>query len=130
MTRGLVGGVARGEALVLDEPLSLWGGADPETGLVIEPSHPQHGTGMSGRVLVMEHGRGSSSSSSVLAEMLRRGVGPAAIVLSEPDSILVVGVLVASELYGAVCPVVVTDQLPGPGEWEIDGTAGRIAAAL
>jgi uncharacterized protein len=130
MTRGLVGGVGRGEALVLDQPLSLWGGADPETGLVIEPGHPQYGVGMSGRVLVMEHGRGSSSSSSVLAEMLRRGVGPTAIVLSEPDSILVIGALVASELYGAVCPIVVSDDLPGPGEWEVDGTSGSVSVAL
>lgn len=130
MTRGLVGGIARGEVLVMEEPLSLWGGADPETGRVIEPGHPQYGAEVAGRVLVMEHGRGSSSSSSVLAEMLRRGVGPAAIVLSEPDSILVIGVLVASALYGSVCPIVVTADLPGPGEWEVDGNAGRVAVAL
>jgi len=34
----------------------------------------------------MPSGRGSSSSSSVLAETIRSGTGPVAIVLAEPDS--------------------------------------------
>ena len=57
----------------------------------------------------MPAARGSSSSSSILAELLRLGVGPSAIVLGEPDEILVVGSLAAGELYGAVCPVVLLD---------------------
>ena len=32
-----------GRALVLDEPLSLWGGMDPATGEVIDAHHPQRG---------------------------------------------------------------------------------------
>ena len=53
--------------------------------------------------------RGSSSSSSILAELLRLGLGPAAILLGEPDEILVVGALAAAELYAATCPVVLLD---------------------
>jgi len=60
-----------------------------------------------GTILVLRCGRGSSSSSSVLAECLRNGVGPAAIVLAEPDPILALGALVASELYATEIPVVV-----------------------
>ena len=130
MTRAIVPGRAVGEALILDEPLSMWGGADPETGQIIEPAHPQHGETLAGKVLVMAHGRGSSSSSSVLAELLRRGVGPAAIVLREPDSILAIGALVAGELYGTVCPIVVTDQEPGPGRIVVDGEEGHVGPAL
>jgi predicted aconitase with swiveling domain len=55
----------------------------------------------------MPFGRGSSSSSSVLAEATRLGSGPAAIVLSEPDPILPLGALVAQELYGLTVPIVV-----------------------
>ena len=47
--RAITPGTARGLALVLDEPLSLWGGLDPATGHVIEPRHPQHGSPVSGR---------------------------------------------------------------------------------
>ena len=68
----LLTGDAAGEALVLAEPLSFWGGVDPVTGTVIDARHPQRGECVAGRVLVMPAGRGSSSSSSVLAETLSR----------------------------------------------------------
>ena len=105
--RALVPGRARGTAVVLPEPLSFWGGVDPRTGRVIDRRHPNAGTDLSGRILAMPSGRGSSSSSSVLAECIRAGVAPAAIVLEEPDPILVVGAVVAFELYGRTIPIVV-----------------------
>ena len=100
-------GTAAGEVLVLDEPLSFWGGVDPATGDVIDVRHPQRGANVAGRVLVMASGRGSSSSSSVLAEAVRGGTAPAAIVLADPDPILALGAIVARELYGRVVPVIV-----------------------
>jgi uncharacterized protein len=104
-----VAGEGSGDALVLDEPLSFWGGIDPHTGLVIDVHHPQHGADVRGRVLVLPAGRGSSSSSSVLAEAIRAGTAPAAIVLYEPDPILALGSVVARELYARAIPVVVAD---------------------
>ena len=94
-------------ALVLREGLSLWGGMDPATGELIDAHHPQRGAILSGRVVVMPSGRGSSSSASVLAEAVRAGTAPAAIVLGEPDLILAIGAAVAEELYGVRVPVVV-----------------------
>ena len=91
----------------LDQPLSFWGGMDPTTGEVIDRRHPQSGQSLSGIVLAMRSGRGSSSASSVLAEAIRLGTAPVAILLRDPDEIVVVGAVVAAELYGAVCPVVV-----------------------
>ena len=95
--------------MVLDEPLSLWGGVDPETGTIIDRRHPQAGGSVTGRILVMPFGRGSSSSSTVLAECLRAGTAPSAIVLMEPDPILALGSSVAGELYGRSLPVVVIE---------------------
>ena len=100
-------GRAHAPALVLDEPLSLWGGLDPATGRVIEPRHPQRGELVTGRVLLMPGARGSSSSASVLAEAARAGTAPAGIVLGEPDLILAIGAAVADELYGIQVPIVV-----------------------
>jgi hypothetical protein len=108
--RTLVPGEASGDALVLDDPLSFWGGVDPATGEVIDVHHPQRGANVAGRVLVMPSGRGSSSSSSVLAEAIRAGAAPAAIVLLEPDPILALGSIVARELYGVAVPIVVTAE--------------------
>jgi predicted aconitase with swiveling domain len=104
--RVLAGGSASGAALVLSEPLSLWGGIDPATGAIIDVRHPQRGTSVKSRVLVMRSVRGSSSSSSVLAEAVRAGCAPAGILLGEPDLILAVGAAVAEELYGVRVPIV------------------------
>jgi len=116
--RTLVAGSARGPALVLDEPLSFWGGIDPATGEVIDVRHPQRGANVAGRVLVLPSGRGSSSSSSVLAECVRAGTAPAAIVLSETDPILALGAIVARELYGRTIPVVVSGAR-GPRDGDV-----------
>ena len=102
---------ASGPVLALAEPLSFWGGVDPTTGAIIEPRHPDVGRSVAGQVLAMPAVRGSSSSSSILAELLRLGVGPAAILLGERDEILVVGALAAAELYGVDLP----GRAAGPG---------------
>src|SRR5690606_17281382 len=103
--RSLVEGTATGPVLVLEEPISFWGGVDPESGRIVESGHPQHGETVSARVLVLAHGRGSSSASSVLAEMIRSGPGPAALILQSADPIRVLGAVVADELYGKRTPV-------------------------
>lgn len=103
--RPLVAGNARGPVLFLDEPLSFWGGVDPATGVISESRHPQAGQSVRGTVLAVTHGRGSSSASSVLAEMIRLGTAPATIVVTDPDHMIVIGSLVAAELYGKVMPV-------------------------
>ena len=105
--RSLIDGNADGEALFLHTPLSFWGGFDVETGKIIDRSHPRCGEVLSGRIVVMPVGRGSSSGSSILAEAIRRGTAPAAIVLSSPDPILAVGAIVAQKLYGRAIPIVV-----------------------
>ncbi len=95
---------------MLDQPLSMWGGLDPETGAIIDRRHPQLGEMVAGRILVMTAGRGSSSSSTVLAEAIRAGTAPAAMVLAEADGILVLGALVAQVLDELTMPIVLLDR--------------------
>ncbi|MER8385434.1 DUF126 domain-containing protein [Mesorhizobium sp. M1428] len=102
-------GSAQGPALVLSQALSFWGGIDVETGDIIDYSHPDLGGNIAGKILVMPSGRGSSSSSSVLAEAIRRGTAPAGIILERPDPILAVGAIVAEFLYDISMPLVVCD---------------------
>ena len=80
---------------------------DPATGELIDAHHPQCGANLAGRVVVMRSGRGSSSSASVLAEAVRAGTAPAAILLGEPDLILSIGAAVAEDLYCVRVPVLV-----------------------
>ncbi len=107
--RPIVAGEADGTALVLQEPLSLAFGMSLETGRVADIRAPQLGALITGQILVMPVGRGSSTASTVLAEAIRLGVGPMAIVLREVDEILAIGAIVARTLYGRGCPILVAD---------------------
>lgn len=98
-------GEATGAVLKLDEPVSFWGGIGPQ-GDIIDVHHPQHGAVVTDRILVMRSGRGSSSGTYVLAELLRLGIAPAGIILTEPDGIIATGALVAAELYDVQMPIV------------------------
>jgi predicted aconitase with swiveling domain len=103
----LLPGTAVGEALVLPEPLSLWGGLNPETGEIIDRRHPSVGQVVTGKVLVLPAGRGSSSASSILLEAVRLGTAPAAIITAEVDGILALGAAVAREMYAQSPPIFV-----------------------
>lgn len=105
--RAYTAGSAEGLALVLGMPLSFYGGVAVETGEIIDHSHPDLGRNVAGRMLVIPGGKGSSSSSSVLAEAIRLGTGPVGIVLARPDPIMVIGCLVAQKLYGLTVPLMV-----------------------
>ena len=86
--QAVVDGVVRGTALVLGEPFSFRGGVDPATGVIVDRHHPQAGASMAGTVLVLPDPRGSVGGFGTLAECLRLGTGPAAIVLpSGPPSL-------------------------------------------
>ena len=127
-------GSAAGCAVVLDEPLSLWGGLDPATGVIIDAHHPQHGARVGGTVLVMPSGRGSSSSSSVLVEAVRRQTNPLALVLFETDEILILAAIVARALYGVSVPVALLERAArtsiGTGDYvEIDDSHLKVTRA-
>lgn len=106
----LVSGDTSGTLRILSEPLSLWGGYDVHTGDIIDATHPECGVNLAGRVLAMRAARGSSSSSSALVEAARCGTAPAAIILGRLDPILVIGGLIAADLYGTRIPVVLLPE--------------------
>jgi predicted aconitase with swiveling domain len=125
--RAATTGEAKGRIALLSSPLSLWGGLDLADGTICDVSHPQHGLSIKDKVIAMRAGRGSSSSSSVLVEATRRGIGPKAIILSRIDPILVIGSLVATELYGISIPIVLFPDdlwysIPANAEVEIIAT--------
>jgi len=103
----VVAGSAEGTALVSKEALSFWGGICPRTGRIIDQRHELTGTIATGKVFVFPQGKGSSTSSATLAEAIRKGVAPAAIINLKVDPILALGSIVADELYHQNIPVVV-----------------------
>jgi predicted aconitase with swiveling domain len=103
-------GEGSGDILWLDEPLSFWGGTELGTGVITDVHHPQHGVCLVGRIVVMRASRGSSSSSSVLAEQIRAAVAPAAILLGSRDAIVTLGALAAAEIYGTRLPILLLEE--------------------
>jgi predicted aconitase with swiveling domain len=106
-SRALISGDARGSLLVSQEPLSFWGGYDSDTGEVVDRRHPLSGENASGRILAIPGTRGSSTTTAVLLESVRRGTAPSAILTSDVDTFLALAFIVAEEMYGKSPPLLV-----------------------
>jgi predicted aconitase with swiveling domain len=106
----IVDGEAAGPVLGATVPLSFWGGVDPASGEVIDRAHPLSGERVTGRILVLPAGRGSSSASTVLLELLAAGLGPAGIVLRQVDEVLATGAIVADRLFDVSIPMIAVDD--------------------
>lgn len=122
--RVLKEGAAEGPVLQLDEPLSFWGAFDPRTGVIIDVHHPQRGSSVKGTILLMRESRGSGSAPGALAEAIRLGTAPAAIILVTPDINLAIGAEVAETLYGRTCVILAVkpdeyDSLKGEAQLHI-----------
>jgi predicted aconitase with swiveling domain len=92
--RGLVGGVAEGEALVTSEALSGWGGVEPKRGRVIELRHELVGQSFAGKVLVFPGAKGSSGWSGMFHMSRLMGTAPAAMVFTTMNTKIALGVVV------------------------------------
>ena len=108
--RVLTAAPARGPVLFLDEPLSFWGAFEPRTGIILDVHHPQRGACVKGTILLMRESKGSGSAPGAIAEAIRLGTAPAAIILVTPDVNLAIGAEVAATLYGTHCAVLTVTE--------------------
>jgi predicted aconitase with swiveling domain len=124
--RGIVAGVAEGEALVTRDAISGFGGIDVATGTIIEPRHELFGVCFTGKVLVFPGAKGSSGWSGFFQSTRLMGTAPLAMVFNVVSTKAVLGAIVTR------IPTVV-EALPDPldsirtGDWvRVDGTTGLI----
>jgi predicted aconitase with swiveling domain len=128
----LMNGVASGIALVTTQPISFWGGLDPISGIITERGHELKGKSIAGAIFIFPFGKGSSTTSAILLESIRRGNAPAAIVNLKTEPILVVGAIIAEKLYGHTLPIVDAPEKDPTtfiktGEWvEVNADEGWI----
>ena len=99
-------GRAGGEVLVSSQPISFWGGVDPANGQIIDPRHELFGQKICGKVLAFPQGKGSSTTSLIILELLRVGKAPAAIVNVHAEPILATGPVVSRIFYGWQIPMI------------------------
>ncbi len=88
-------GMAEGEALTTTQPISFYGGIDPNTGEVIEKGHELQGKTVKGKVLVFPNGKGSTVGSYTLYRMKKNASAPAAIINKECETIIAVGAIIS-----------------------------------
>lgn len=91
----IVKGIAEGDALVTNDCISFMGSTDPKTGYIIERGHELEGQCMKGKILCFPSSKGSTGGSYMLYDAVKRGVGPAGIINIEPESVVVIGAIVA-----------------------------------
>lgn len=114
----LPGEAVTAPCLALSAPISFWGGVDPRSGEIIDARHPQRGRNVAGTVLALPGTIGSSSASAVLLELVHAGRAPAAILIAEPDAILLLGLVVAREMGWATPPAL---KLPAAAQTTLAG---------
>ena len=88
-------GTGEGEALTTTQPISFYGGVDPNTGIVIEKGHELQGKSVKGKVLVFPTGKGSTVGSYTLYRMKKNGTAPAGIVNRECETVVAVGAIIS-----------------------------------
>lgn len=93
--RCVVPGVAEGEALVTNEPISGWGGVDPRTGTIVETRHELRGQSFAGKVLVFPGAKGSSGWSAQFHVARVMGTAPAAWLFNIMSTKVALGTVVS-----------------------------------
>lgn len=93
--RGITSGLRVGTALVSHKPLSFLGGVDYTTGVVVEKNHDLKGKSLKDSILCFPSGHGSTVGSYVLYSLVKKGLGPKAIVNRVADTVVVVGAIIS-----------------------------------
>ncbi|UCE44114.1 MAG: DUF126 domain-containing protein [Candidatus Bathyarchaeota archaeon] len=88
-------GVAQGEALTTSQPISFYGGVDPDTSTIIEKGHELEGKKMKGKILVFPNGKGSTVGSYTLYRMKKNDTAPAGIINRECETVVAVGTIIS-----------------------------------
>lgn len=88
-------GKAEGEILKTEQPISFFGGVDPETGIIVEKNHELEGKCIAGKILVFPQGKGSTVGSYAIYRLKKNKKAPLAIINKECETIIAVGTIIS-----------------------------------
>ncbi len=88
-------GKIKGEALVTSQPVSFYGGVDPDSGILIEKGHELEGKNIKGKILIFPTGKGSTVGSYTLYRMKKNNTAPAGMINKECETIVAVGAIIS-----------------------------------
>ena len=93
--RIIYSGNAEGKALKSEEPISFFGAIDAKTGIVKDAAHPLFGQSIAGTILIFPTAKGSTVGSYILYSLKKLNAAPAAMILSECETIVAVGAIIS-----------------------------------
>jgi predicted aconitase with swiveling domain len=88
-------GIAKGEAMTTSQPISFYGGVDPDTSEIVEKDHELEGQLIRGKILVFPNGKGSTVGSYTLYRMKKSGTAPVGIINKECETVVAVGAIIS-----------------------------------
>src|SRR4030067_3082487 len=88
-------GIGEGEALATAQPISFYGGVDPNTGEIIEKGHELQGKNVKGKILVFPNGKGSTVGSYTLYRMKKSGTAPVGMINIECEAVVAGGCIIS-----------------------------------
>jgi len=103
-------GTGGGPLLFTRQAISFWGCVDPLTGTISDKRHELFGESISGKILVFPFGKGSSTGSLMLLELLRLDLAPEAIINVRTEPLLATGPVVGKHFYEKTFPIVTVDE--------------------
>ena len=99
-------GIGQGSILATDQPISFWGCVSPVTGRISDKRHDLYDSSVSNKILVFPFGKGSSTGSLMILELLRLNLAPAGIINVRTEPLLATGPIVGKHFYGKSFPIV------------------------
>jgi predicted aconitase with swiveling domain len=109
----VLGGQAKGPALFTDQAVNFTAGFTKPQNLLpwkrsqfCDRHHPWCGEDLKGKVVFLPACIGSTHTGLVVLDLVRLGIGPAAIVVEDADPLLVSGAVLSEVWYGRGMPIV------------------------
>ena len=135
----ILGGRASGPALFTDQAINITAAFTKPTNLLPwkrsefqDKHHPWRGLNIKGKIIFIPACIGSTHTGLVVLDLVRFGLGPAAIVVEDPDPLLVSGVVLSEVWYQrgipmVSCPIAPFADAIRPGTIaEVNGDTGAV----
>jgi uncharacterized protein len=88
-------GRVKGPVILTKDLLSFLGGVNPDTGVVMDKDHELYGKKISGKILIIPGGKGSTVGSYVIYQMAQNKTAPLAIIARKAEPIIATGAIMA-----------------------------------
>ncbi len=101
----ILGGTGNGKILATKDPISFWGCVEPLTGIISDKRHELYKSCIAGKILVFPYGKGSSTGSLMILELIRNDMAPAAIINIRTEPLLTTVPVVGKHFYEKHFPI-------------------------